>query len=196
MYWVARDLCWVFFRIFSRLEVTGRENIPKEGGVVLASNHASFADPPLVSVASPRMIYFFAKAELFQVPVLGWFIHNVNAFPVKREEHDVGAFRKAYQLLRSGQAVVLFPEGTRSKTGELGQAKPGAGMLAAKAGVPIVPIYIHNSGNFSQLGKLRMEIGSPIYPVKNSSRENYQELSETALTAIAELKNKMYNLPS
>ncbi|MBI2915703.1 MAG: 1-acyl-sn-glycerol-3-phosphate acyltransferase [Elusimicrobia bacterium] len=191
-------LVCLFVRILGiliwRMEVSGTENVPLQGGALLASNHSSLADPPLLGSSAPRSIYFFAKEELFQVPLLGWLIRQLNAFPVKRFEHDVGAFKRAQFLLKSGQAVVLFPEGRRSKTGEIGKAKPGVGMLAYKAGVPVVPVYILHSNCLKEFRKIRVHYGKPLYPPPSETpKDQYQPFSDAVLEAVAALKSKMYN---
>ena len=192
LYWIGRNGPRVAFQMIWRLEIRGEENIPKTGGVLLASNHVSLADPPLIGACAPRTLYFFAKEELFRIPVLGWFIRQVNAFPVKRYEHDVGAFKRAQTLLQYGQAVVLFPEGRRSKTGDLGKAKPGIGMLAYKAKVPVVPVCVLNSNHLKRLKPLKVWFGKPIHPdPAENEKECYQEFSDSVLGAIADLRIKM-----
>ena len=186
--------CRWFFRLVGRLEITGMENVPKRGAAILAANHRSLFDPPLIGAIVPRFIYFFAKEELFRIPFLGWYIRQLNAFPVRRFSHDVGAFKRAQMLLTHGQAVLLFPEGRRSKTGELGKAKAGVGMLAYKANVPVVPIYISNSNEFTRFKKLRVRFGPPIYPPETDQpKDSYQSFSDQVLASIADLKEKMYN---
>ena len=194
LYWLSKTTCLLLFKLFWRLEITGAENVPFKGGCLLASNHISLADPPLVAASLERHIHFFAKEELFKVPFLGWYIAQLNAFPVKRFEHDVGAFKRAQLLLKNGEAVLLFPEGSRSKTGELGAVKPGVGMLAYKAGVPVVPIYIHNSNQLKKFKKLKLFIGTPISPPDlENEKKGYQPFSDTVIAAVADLKSKMYN---
>src|SRR3989338_6890538 len=130
IYWISHTFSRIFFMTFGRLDLQGTENIPETGAAIFASNHLSNFDPNLVGSCVKRPIYYFAKEELFRVPLLGWILAQVNAFPVKRQEHDVGAFKHAHKVLAANQAVLLFPEGHRSKTGELGKAKAGVGMLA------------------------------------------------------------------
>jgi 1-acyl-sn-glycerol-3-phosphate acyltransferase len=191
LYVVGSFICWLVFKIVWRLEIRGIERVPRTGGVLFAANHLSNADPPLVAVSAPRTLYFFAKEELFKIPLLGWYIRNVNAFPVKRYEHDIGAFKRAQELLQSGQAVLLFPEGRRSRTGEIGSAKPGVGMLAYKAKVPVVPILIENSHRMGEFPRLKVTYGEPMQPwATNNEKAAYQPFSDSVLNAVADLRVK------
>lgn len=191
MYWIGRNLFRVAFQLIWRLEISGEENVPKSGGVIVAANHLSYADPPLAGACCPRPLFFFAKIELFANPFFAWLIRQVNAFPVKRYEHDISAFKTAQRLLRHGQALLLFPEGRRSKTGELGKAKAGVGMLAYKTKVPVVPLCIVNSNRLKEFKKLKVAFGKPLVPQPSEDKEIYQKFSDQVLAAIANLKSKM-----
>lgn len=141
---------WVFplmsavFKVYLRFggwQVVGRENIPKSGAVILAPNHQSLLDPPLVGVSCGRWPFIMAKAELFS-GIVGWAIEQMGSFPVKRGVADRYAFKTAKRLLGEGKPLLIFPEGTRTRTGELGLAESGVAMLAHSNRAPVVPIWI------------------------------------------------------
>jgi 1-acyl-sn-glycerol-3-phosphate acyltransferase len=131
----------------TRWEVRGSENVPREGGVVVASNHISFWDPPIVGVALPREAHFLAKEELFATPLLGWLIRTYNAIPIRRGVSDLSGIARAVEALKRGAVLILFPEGTRMRDGQLHPARPGVGMMAVAADVPIVPCYVSGSNH-------------------------------------------------
>ena len=188
LYWFGRFLFMIIFDLVYRRRVIGSANIPGEGGVIIASNHASLADPPLVGSSISRPLYFMAKRELFGVPVLGFLIRRTNAFPVKRGARDTAAFRSALRVLDDGKSLLVFPEGTRSKDGGFGKAKPGLGMLACLARVPVVPVRLINSNNLSKLAPITVIIGKPLTPPNGRDRASYQRFSEQVLEAIKQLK--------
>ena len=148
-------------------EVQGRERIPRKGGLIVASNHVSFWDPPMVGAACPRGdLHYLAKAELFSnPPVLGWLIARVNAIPIRRGVADLSGMSRAIELLRGGGSLLMFPEGGRIKDGELHPARPGVGMLAVHADVPIVPCYISGSNRqkewWNRKARVRITFGPP-----------------------------------
>ena len=177
------------FRLIWRLRVIGATNVPREGGLILASNHASNGDPLLVGSSVRRRIYFMAKQELFNVPILGPLIKQVNAFPIRRMERDMGAFRMAQRILTSGRCLILFPEGTRQKDGNLGRARPGVGMMAIRTGCRVVPVYVHNSHRLPGLAKLAVVFGQPISP---EGETDYQAFSDKVMAAIGRLKEEHF----
>jgi 1-acyl-sn-glycerol-3-phosphate acyltransferase len=188
-------------RIFWRFKKGGTEFIPQKGGVIIASNHAAYVDPPFVGAASPRELYYLAKRELFNNSLFGWLIRKYNAFPVTRGSFDRKAIPQAVTLLNEGKALLLFPEGTRSRDGNFLEPKLGIGKIAKEAGVPIVPAYIANSGNllltFVKRKKLVILFGSPI--LKSwldkipQNKEGYKRIGQEIMSKIKMLKQKAEN---
>jgi glycerol-3-phosphate dehydrogenase (NAD(P)+) len=144
VYWAVRVVLKPAILAYFRVRRLGREHIPS-GGVILAANHRSFLDPFVIGCCLPRPIYFVAKRELFRNPIIGWFLNCMGAFPVRRGEADEESVDTALALLERGQAVVIFPEGTRIRAGSLAKPKRGVGRLALQSGAPVVPIAISGS---------------------------------------------------
>jgi 1-acyl-sn-glycerol-3-phosphate acyltransferase len=136
----------VLLRLYARISVVGLENVPLEGPLVIVSNHLNDADPGIICTRIPRRVAFMAKVELFRVPLLKQFLEAFGAFPVRRGEADLSALRRANELLKQGVAVVIFPEGTRSgMEARLGEAWPGAALVAMRNDVPVLPVAITGS---------------------------------------------------
>jgi 1-acyl-sn-glycerol-3-phosphate acyltransferase len=142
-------------------EIQGSENIPVTGGVLLAANHVSYWDPVAIVCAIERQVYIMAKAELFNIPIIGYAVRVSGAFPVRRDATDRRALRTALRLLQQGEVVGIFPEGTRNKSEGTLQPHLGAAMLALKTGVPVVPIAV--IGSRGVIGKLIVRIGQPLH---------------------------------
>ncbi|GHH98168.1 lysophospholipid acyltransferase family protein [Neobacillus kokaensis] len=160
-YTFARSVVNSIFRPLYRVQVIGLENFPKEeGGILLCSNHIHNFDPIIVGISTPRPVHFMAKEELFQVPMLGGIVRKCNAFPVKRGMSDREALRKGLNVLKEGNVLGLFPEGTRSKTGELGKGLAGAGFFALKTDALVVPCAV--IGPYKSFKRLKVVFGKPI----------------------------------
>ena len=129
--------------------VSGLENIPADGPYLIVGNHLNFSDPEYICRAFPQPINFMVKKELFAYPVIGFGLRLLGTFPVDRAGNDFGAVRRALDLLERGNSVMLFPEGTRSSTDALATPLPGAGYLALKAGVPVLPVGLYGSEHVS-----------------------------------------------
>jgi 1-acyl-sn-glycerol-3-phosphate acyltransferase len=139
--------------LLTRLRVYGAERMPESGGLVVAANHFSWIDPPALGAASPRTLYYMAKVEAHRVPGLGQLMRTFGAFPVRRGESDRDAVRMMRQIVADGNALGMFAEGTRQRSGVPGPVQPGAAMVAITEGVPLIPAAIHGShewrlGNF------------------------------------------------
>jgi 1-acyl-sn-glycerol-3-phosphate acyltransferase len=141
-YGFTRIVVSLIVRLIARLRIEGIENVPSSGPVILAMNHIHWMDIPLASLRVPRITHYMAKAELFEVPLLGGFIRKVGAFAVRRGEGDREALRTGERLLAEGEILVIFPEGHRSGTGVLLKAHPGTGYLAMRTGAPVVAVAI------------------------------------------------------
>jgi 1-acyl-sn-glycerol-3-phosphate acyltransferase len=151
MYSLIIGLTSFFMKLFYRHQVYGREHILSGAGV-LAANHVSFLDPPVLAISCPEEVYFLARATLFR-GLFGRFIHSVNARPVHMGGVNLHVWKEVCHLLRSGKKIVLFPEGTRSEDGSLQELKPGLFLLMSQTGSPVQPAYIH--GTFSIWGRGR-----------------------------------------
>ncbi|HET7224261.1 MAG TPA: lysophospholipid acyltransferase family protein [Candidatus Eisenbacteria bacterium] len=189
-------------------EVRGRERIPRSGGLIVASNHISFWDPPLIGAAISRETHFLAKSELFSTPVLGWVIGTVNAIPIRRGVADMTGMSRAMEVLRAGGGLLMFPEGSRMRDGELHPARPGVGMLAVNADVPIVPCYISGSNRpakwATRRARVRIWFGPPQHWKDLAGREDdltpgralYQRVGDAVMREIAILKTGQANTAS
>lgn len=144
LYWLVRSVLQPFFHLYFRLRRVGHQHIPG-GGVILASNHRSFLDPWVVGACAGRPIYFFAKRELFKRPLIGWFLNSLGAFPVRRGESDAEALETSRALLARSDALLIFPEGTRIRTGPLGVPRRGLARLALETHAPVVPVAVRGS---------------------------------------------------
>lgn len=159
-YYFARSLVWYALKPLYRMEVKGEENIPSTGPVIVCANHISNLDPPLVGGSIKREMFFIAKEELFEKKWLGKLLSSLNVFPIKRGMSDRSAIRKALGLLKKGQGLVIFPEGTRSKTGQLGKGMSGVGFFALRSQATVVPCAI--IGPYKVGKKVKIVYGKPI----------------------------------
>lgn len=162
------------------VKVEGRENLPS-GSYVIASNHRSYADPPLIAVTSGCSKFsFVAKAELFRNPLFGWLIRKLGAFPVSRGTGDLSVIDDSVSKIKDGRRLVIFPEGTRSKTGKVGKGKTGVALIAARAGVPVVPAGIVYNGKLRFRSRVTVRYGKPIHlaELSLSSEPTPHELKE------------------
>lgn len=192
LYRFGRFLVFVVFKLLFRFKVEGHENldlIPKDQGVLLCSNHISNLDPPLVGVATTRILSFMAKAELFEVPILGPLVGRLNAFPVKRGASDRHALKTALDILNSGRTLIMFPEGTRSKTGELKKGLAGVGFLALRTEAAIVPVAVKNG--YHLFKRTHVVFGKPIdFKALRDQKVKPQEAADYIMGHIQTLLNQ------
>lgn len=176
----------VLYKLLFRLQATGIEHVPKEGGVILASNHISNFDPPTIGILLDRKVHFMAKKELFEVWGFGWLITQLGAFPVKRGGVSKESIKNSLNILRSGKVMGIFPEGSRHDQGD---GKKGAASFALRSDAAIIPVAI--VGNYKLFRKVRVIYGEPLDLNKykeNPSPDNVDLLTAELMNKIAELK--------
>ena len=185
------------------LEARGVHHIPREGGVLLVSNHVSFLDPVIVGSAANREIHYMARSNAFDIPGLGKLISAYNAYPVNRGAPDLKALRNTLSLLKAGNAVLIFPEGTRSVDGRLGKALDGACFIAHRANVPTIPVFhsgaermLPRNSKRLRRAKLTVTFGPPLALTAGAfetKREMYQQMGTQIMAAIADLRDNVLN---
>ncbi|MFW6280976.1 MAG: lysophospholipid acyltransferase family protein [Halanaerobium sp.] len=188
-HFISRTL-YLIFKIFYKIKVTGRDNLPKSGGVIVMSNHISGYDPPLLAAVFKRPLRFMAKKELFEKPIMRFVLYLADAFPVDRDKRDIKAVKKALKVLKDGQVLGLFPEGTRRPEGKPGQLRPGSVMLAVKSGVPILPVGIKN---VKSEGRITVNIGEKFSMEKFSKKKLTKKERKEAAEYIKEKIVKQIN---
>jgi len=194
-YWLCKLTAAVLFRY----RVIHPERMVEKGGVVLAVNHTSYLDPPLVGICSRREVYFLARRTLLDWPILGPLLPNMNAIPVDRNWIGGMALRAVIQKIRRGNAVVLFPEGTRSRDGTLQLARPGIGFIIARTLCPVLPLRIFGANRAFPLGgkivypkKITTVVGEAIRflpeDVQPANRETYKRIGQRVMDAIDDIR--------
>jgi len=193
LYGLAKIVIRAFTRPAFDARVEGEEHVPPSGGLVVAANHRSYLDPPVLGAWFPRQVHYMAKRELFKIPLFGWAIAAVGAFPVDRERaSDLGSVRRALHILKSGGVVGIFPEGRRNIAGDA-TAKGGAVLLASLAGCPLVPVKLvgtHLALRRFRATRLRVIIGEPMTFQGSARKPTKAELAawtEQVAAAIARL---------
>ena len=196
VFWPLAAVCWLLFRLLFHWRVSGLENVP-QGGAIIAPNHQSIWDIPLVALAlAGRRTYFMAKSELFRNPIFARIIRTLLAFPVRRGAPDRAAIRYAIEILKQGELLTIFPEGTRSKTGELKEAEAGLSLIAARAQVPIVPVGIKGTrqmfGREKFLPTVEIHFGEPInvQTAESADGEKPADIGVQVMQAIAGLTGR------
>ena len=189
IYTISRWILLGLRPIYFPSQVIGLKNIPKKGAYILASNHLSYLDPVILGMcATNRPINFMAKDSLFKNKFIGWCLIKVGAFPIKRDSTDLGGIKEALHRLNKGEALVMFPEGTRGVTGRDKKPHEGVGFLAVKAGVTVIPCYIDGSDNILPKGAKWLHY-HPIKvcfgrPIRFSNTHDYADISRQVVDAI------------
>jgi len=203
VYKASWTLCLVLWKIFFRQEFLERENIPATGHFILAVNHTSFLDPVCAGLGTSRPdLHFLARSSLFAVPILGAWMKKVNVIPVNREQADRKSLSQVIKTLQNGHGILMFPEGTRSKNGQIGAGKPGIGFIAYHSKAPVVPAYIEGSvralsrhSRVIRPVKIRTKYGKPVQLddlySRQDSREVYQAISNRIMEKIKEISGQI-----
>jgi 1-acyl-sn-glycerol-3-phosphate acyltransferase len=197
-YWFCYHLIKLVGRVFFRLRVVHRERMINHGPVILASNHESYLDPPLVGSVADRAIFFLARKTLLAGPFFGWLLPKLNVIPVDQEGGDRSALKALIRILRAGEGTLVFPEGERTLDGRLGPVLPGLGFVIAKTLAPVVPMRIFGAREAWPRGSGRIRfhpitvvVGEPIYftaaDLQPPGKDIYLRLSQRVMEAIAAL---------
>jgi 1-acyl-sn-glycerol-3-phosphate acyltransferase len=196
-YLLGYSLSKAVAKTFFHYRVTGTENLVEEGPCIVAANHCSYLDPPLVGVAFRRGIHYLARKSLLDWPVLGPIFPELNVIPVDQKNADRSALMGAIRVVREGGAVLIFPEGTRSPDGQLQAGQPGIGMIAAKTGAPVLPARI--TGSFEAFPRsgaahgiravpVTVSFGPPLRCGTAENREDYARIGREVMQAIAAIR--------
>lgn len=188
LYDLASGSFRVAFSTIWRMRVYGGENMPKTGPVIVACNHVSFFDPPVLGSASPRRIQYMAKEQLFRIPVLGPAIRAVGAYPVDREGSATAAVKRSVEVLRQGGVIGIFPEGTRNLSGGA-EVRGGVSLLASLGKAPVVPARLVGTSGAKRLERFRVYFGKPMSlpQERKATREEMANFTEEVMRAIRSL---------
>jgi 1-acyl-sn-glycerol-3-phosphate acyltransferase len=207
-YRVIRLLVVGYTRVVYRVRVLGRSHVPETGAFIIAPAHRSMLDIPLASAITTRRIRFMGKAALFRVPVLGAIFRALGGFAVERDGGDVGPVRESLRILEAGEPLVVYPEGSRQRGRQIAELQPGSAYLAAKVGVPIVPVGIAGAeetfrtrpGRLPRFGRIVVVVGEPILPPARTTsvvkRSAVDELSATLHERLQKLIDEAYSVRS
>lgn len=201
VYLFCREAVHLYALVWHRFSYSGTEHLPESGPYIVAGNHVSFLDPPLIGVGiRDRQVYMLAKDSLFSTRFSNWLYTQFGAIPIDQSRGDIGALKKSLGVLKRGDVLGLFPEGTRSWSGEAGEAKGGIGFLIRRSKVPVVPAYVAGSyeamprgSSWIRPSKIKVCYGKPISPDEvaelGSGRDSYEKVANEVLERILALKN-------
>ena len=194
--WIRFVVFWLF-KVFYRNEIYGLGHF-YPGPALIAANHTSFLDPPIVSISAPQEVHFLARKTLFNNPLFGLLIRKLNSHPVSGQAEDVAVFKTIVGLLKEKKKVIIFPEGKRSFNGQIGEIKPGIALLLARTEAAVIPTYIHGTFEIwsrkralpKLFGKTAVVFGSPIFYNHNTKdrKESQREVTEKLHQALFDLK--------
>jgi len=201
LFYLVRAVLRIGFRLFFRAEYHGAHHVPASGGCIIAGNHVSYLDPPLIGCAARRPLRFVGRDTLFRFRFSSWFFRSIRLVPLDRTRGDVAALRAGIRVVRDGDGLALFPEGTRSPDGQLQPAKGGIGFLVSKSQVPVVPVYVQGTfeaypkaARLPRPRKVRVFFGPPIMPEAfaafGKGREAYERMAGLIMERIAALRDE------
>jgi len=200
-YYVVRAMIGILLILLTRYQLSGRDNMPSQGPVLVVANHLNLADPPLLGFSLGRKVAFMAKEELFRSRFLSYFLRSLGAFPVYRKQTDRQAIRQAKQVLAEGAALVMFPEGKRSRDAQLQPALSGSALIAYRSRAPILPVGIIGTEKIKGVAwvlhrpQITVNIGHPFYPPSVDGKLTKDELARLTsyiMERIAELLPSEY----
>lgn len=193
-----KRLFYYICRLAFRLRVEGREYEPASGPLIVAGNHASLLDPPLIGMCLRRQSAYMAKDDLFTVPILGPWLRSIGSFPVRRGTPDRKAIRRSLEVLERGGVLVIFPEGTRSLDGRLRDAEPGAAMIALRTGIPVLPAAVVNSHRILPKGarwprfeRVTVRFGALLHVPKIDGRLDHETLAHWGRRIMTEIEQML-----
>lgn len=188
LYDLAKYTFWGVFGTIWRMRVYGADNVPKTGPLIIACNHVSYFDPPVLGTTSPRRISYMAKEELFRIPVLGPAIRAVGAYPVDRSGSATSAIKRSVEVLRAGGVIGIFPEGGRNLSGSE-QAREGVALLASLGKAPVIPARLVGTGEAKRLQQFRVYFGRPLSlpPDRKATRDEMANFTDQVMRAIRSL---------
>ena len=196
-YTFIRFIAFLLFKIFFRLRIFGRENFPKASPVIVTPNHVSFLDPIIVGIGAPQKLSYLARDTLFRFRPFAKMLRWIHVSPIKRETGDVNAFKLTLNKLSQGEPILIFPEGTRSRDGNLQVPKSGIGFLQNASGVRILPCYVKGSmeawpkhSRFPKPRRISVYFGKPLEfeKISGNKKERYMRITGQVMDAIAGLK--------
>ena len=200
VYGAVKSILFVLYKFFFNFKYFGSEKVPldMERGLILAPNHESFLDPPMLAMSLKRRVTYLAKEYLFRAFFVGWLLRSIGAFPIKTKADDFRSIRELIKILKLGHCLVVFPEGTRSHDGNMKEAEAGVGFLAIKSEAAVVPVYIDGSfeafpkgAKFFKFWPIRVYYGTPFIPAKDegimASQDPYMVVGQRIMAEIKKL---------
>jgi 1-acyl-sn-glycerol-3-phosphate acyltransferase len=188
LYWIARGIIHGISRVLWRVRARGAEQSPRSGALIVAANHRSYLDPPILGAFFPRQVSYMAKSELFDIPIFGTLIAAVGAYPVSRNGSARAAIKRSLEVLKSGRTIGIFPEGTRNPDGSA-QLRQGVALLASLADCPVVPAALVGTADAMRLRQIKVAYGAPMRlpEGRKATRDDLAKFTDDVMSAIRAL---------